>query len=95
HIDGGISVSMNITNTSQIRVELNNMSFDIKYMNQIIGKISSSFSNDNNTLSFNGRLLPSNTKEELDAMTNAFFKILSGEELKFTFEARTSSDSCL
>ncbi|KAF0545738.1 conserved hypothetical ustilago-specificprotein [Gigaspora margarita] len=86
---------MNITNTSQIKVELNNMSFDIKYMNQIIGKVFSSFSNNNNTLSFNERLLPSNTKEKLDAITNAFFKILSGEELKFTFEARTSSDSWL
>ncbi|CAG8598491.1 25548_t:CDS:2, partial [Gigaspora rosea] len=95
NIDGGISVCMNITKTSQIMVEINNMSFDIKYMNQIIGKVSSSFSNDNITLSFNGRLLPSNTKEELDAMTNAFFKILSGEELKFTLEARTSSDSWL
>ncbi|CAG8589054.1 752_t:CDS:2 [Dentiscutata erythropus] len=94
--DGGISVSMNITNASQIRIKLGKTSFDIIYMNQIIGKISSTcFSTDRNTLSFSGCLLPANTKEEIDAMTNAFYKFLSGEELQLTFDARGSSVSWL
>ncbi|CAG8533655.1 22878_t:CDS:2, partial [Dentiscutata erythropus] len=61
--DGGISVSMIITNASQIIID--------------------------------GCLLPANTKEEIDAMTNAFYKILSSEELQLTFDARGSSVSWL
>ncbi|CAG8479798.1 26166_t:CDS:2 [Racocetra persica] len=86
HPDGGICINMNITNASQISVELSNIPFDIKYMNQ-----NYCFSNDRNTLSFNGCLLPPNTREELDAMTNAFSKFLTGEELHLIFDAEASS----
>ncbi|CAG8514697.1 23533_t:CDS:2 [Cetraspora pellucida] len=89
HPDGGITIIMNIINSSHVRVELDNMPFDIKYMNQTVGKISSTrFSNDRNTLSFSGCLLQPNTKEKLDVMTDVFFKILSGKELQLTFNAR-------
>ncbi|RIB09553.1 hypothetical protein C2G38_2044227 [Gigaspora rosea] len=92
----GISVKMDIKNTSQIKVELDNMPFDLKYMNQIIGKISSTnFSNDNNTLSFSGYLLPGDTIEKLDVMSKAFSKIISGEELHLIFDARASLVSWL
>ncbi|KAF0525242.1 kinase-like protein [Gigaspora margarita] len=94
--EGGININMNIKNASQIRIELDNMPFNIKYMNQIIGKISSTrFSNDNNTLSFSGCLLPGDTIEKLDVIAKAFSKILSGEELHLIFDARASLVSWL
>ncbi|CAG8576995.1 22443_t:CDS:2 [Cetraspora pellucida] len=89
HPDGGIAFNVNITNTSHIRVELGDIQFDIKYMDQIIGKISSKrFSNDRNTLSFSGCLLQPDTLEGLDAITDVFSKILSREELQFTFDTK-------
>ncbi|CAG8741919.1 31369_t:CDS:2, partial [Gigaspora margarita] len=81
HSNGGTPVNMHIKNQSHIMVELDNISFNIEYMNQKIGKISSSkFKQDCNALSFNRILLP-DSKERLDFVS----KLLANNEVSLSF----------
>ncbi|CAG8534035.1 22922_t:CDS:2 [Gigaspora margarita] len=92
HPDGGIDINMHITNTSHVKMELAGMFFDIKYMNQTVGEIfSTKFSHDHNTFTLSGRLLPQQSKDGLNAINNAFSKILTGEELSLVIQNNHAS----